>query len=427
MSRSTTWTPSNRPPQIWCDRPQGRTGTEKYVSPKTHCVVDGNRFLANAKDETAGTLDGYGWVTRSSYRVMDLDPDAGALSLEQLCRSAVRAFAIELNGDSGSFAPAGLRSTGFAVAELARADTSAGSGRRTARRCSRSVEQPGTPQPREKFHFEESAARHPVGGVGRRHQEMAQPARASGDGVVHRYADPHTRSKTQGMLQNPPLSRAPGDPNNPYYVHEVLAGWDGWSLSAPDRVSRSSTTTLRIPNPGRERIDDTPESTTAPGLWVRSTVKDEVAARAALWPQVLLPHRRCRSRRQQRADGSDTLRQPSPKPLIDAAAAHLDELRAEARPANRPVSSHSLRGSLKPSVPGSTGTREAIERATASVIEHASSLRRYPQWEDVDLEQLAALFADAEDRQRCHRAPPVPAVGSDNRTHPGSPRGVHHR
>ena len=40
--------------------------------------------------------------------------------------------------------------------------------------------------------------------------------------------------------------------------------------------------------------------------------------------------------------------------------------------------------------------RGEVERATASVVENATSLRMHPQW-DIDPKQLAALFADSGD------------------------------
>ena len=42
-----------------------------------------------------------------------------------------------------------------------------------------------------------------------------------------------TRRPDTGFLQGAALSKADGVPNAPLHAHEVLAGWDGWSLSAP--------------------------------------------------------------------------------------------------------------------------------------------------------------------------------------------------
>ena len=84
---------------------------------------------------------------------MDLDPDAGALSLEQLCRSAVRALP---PSQRRSPAPSRRRvcaPPGSRVAELDRPE-------RLQKQISHSenltpvVEQPGTAQTREQFNFE---------------------------------------------------------------------------------------------------------------------------------------------------------------------------------------------------------------------------------------------------------------------------------
>ena len=381
---------------IWCDvdLDDDVTDFEKYLSPKTLCVAEGDRFLARAKDINRWTAGRLRLGDPQRYRVMDLDPDAGALSLEQLCRSAVRALAVELNGDPGSYAPAGLRSTGFAVAELKRSErlheqVQDSEGRKVE------VEQPGTPQTREEFHFE----------------ELLRGTRVEvWDDVTGKWHSLHERLVTasftdtpildaaddDGMLQNPPLSRTPGDPNNPYYVHEVLAGWDGWSLSAPKPGKHVIHNDAAHPEPGRERFEDAPESTAEPGLWVRSTVKPNT-----------LPALRYGRKYSFRIAGVDLAGNSVPldsdapataaQPLIDMAAAHLDALRAEASTREQSGVLHSLRGEIKPEVHDGTGTRAEIERATASVVDNAASLRRYPQWENVDLGHLAGLFADAGD------------------------------
>jgi hypothetical protein len=137
--------------RIWCDVTVSQT--EKYVSPATLCTTSGNRFLAQAADANRWTAGRLRLGDEDQYRVLDLDPDAGGLSLEQLLRSVLRALAIEANGDGGSFAPAGVRATGFAVAEIDRPKrlheqlTAGPSGEP-------SVEQAGAVQPRPEFRFE---------------------------------------------------------------------------------------------------------------------------------------------------------------------------------------------------------------------------------------------------------------------------------
>ena len=382
--------------RIWCDvTVNGMANVEKYVSPETLCVVEGTRFLAVPADSNLWASGRLRLGDPLRYRVMDLDPDAGALSLEQLCRGAVRALATELNGDSGSFAPAGLRATGFAVAELSRPN-------RLHRQIKKSealrpvVEQPGTVPTRERFNFE----------------GLLRGTRLEvWDDVTRRWHSLHERLVTAsfvdkpilnavedaGLLQHPPLSRAPGEDDNPYYVHEVLAGWDGWSLSAPRPGKQVIHNDASHPEPGRERLDDTPESTAEPGLWVRSTVKPKT-----------LPALRYGRKYSFRIAGVDLagnsvpMAQTSPdtvaESLIDMATTHLDELRAEASTREQSGVLAALRPELDPAAPGGTGRRGEIQRATAAVVAKASSLRRYPQFDDVEIATS----------RRCSPTPPIP-------------------
>jgi hypothetical protein len=378
--------------RIWCDVTVANT--EKYVSPETLCENDGKRFLAKAEDTNRWNTGRLRLGDPDRYRVMDLDPDAGGLALEQLLRSVIRALAIEVNGDRGSFAPAGLRSTGFALAELARPE-------RLKEQVKKSellepvLEQAGPAQPRQQFHFE----------------GLLRGTRVEvWDNVTTKWHSLHDRKVTAsfedkpifnavrdtGLLQNPPLSKTPGTANNPYYVHEVLAGWDGWSLSAPRPGKLVIHNDSTHPDPGEERLDNEPEAVKG-GLWVRSTVEPGS-----------LPALRYGRRYAFRIAGVDLAgnsvpmdQTPPPDPrdsLIAAAATHLEELRAEAAKREEAGLLASLRakGMLHPRTLNGNGTRGEVERAMASVVEHAKSLRTHPQW-DVQPEQLAALFADSED------------------------------
>ena len=222
-------------------------GAEKYVSPETKCTTVGSRFLAVAETNRwrAGRL-ALGDPAR--YRVMDLDPDAAGLALEQLLRSVIRALAIEVNGDRSSFAPAALRATGFSIAELGRPD-SLRERIANAETLEPVVEVPGTAQPREQFGYEEllRGTRVEVWDDATRmwHNLHERRVRASFD------AKPILDgARDTGYLQNPPLSRTPGNNAHPYYVHEVLAGWDGWSLSAP-RPGRHGHSRRRQPSATR--------------------------------------------------------------------------------------------------------------------------------------------------------------------------------
>ena len=140
---------------------------------------------------------------------MDLDPDAAGLALEQLLRSVIRALAIEVNGDRSSVAPAALRATGFAIAELGRPDA-------LRERIAKAetlepvVEVPGTAQRREQFGYEDllRGTRVEVWDDATRmwHNLHERRVRASFD------ANPILDgARDTGYLQNPPLSRTPGN------------------------------------------------------------------------------------------------------------------------------------------------------------------------------------------------------------------------
>ena len=53
--------------------------------------------------------------------VLDLDPDASGLKLDQHARNLGRQYASEANGDPATSAPGTLRATGFALARRERA------------------------------------------------------------------------------------------------------------------------------------------------------------------------------------------------------------------------------------------------------------------------------------------------------------------
>jgi hypothetical protein len=364
-------------------------GAEEDLSPETLCTTSGNRFLAVPQTDRwrAGRL-GLGDPAR--YRVMDLDPDAVGLSLEQLLRSVIRALAIEVNGDRGSFAPPTLRATGFALAELDRPNELR---QRVAK--AEGLER----QQSHRFNYE----------------ELLRGTRVEvWDDVTRIWHNLHERRvdvsfddeqppfvaglRDVGYLQNPPLSRTPGNDAHPYYVHEVLAGWDGWSLSAPrlgrlviyDRDGEHGP-------PGSEHITDKPEVKDA-GLGVQSTVEPNS-----------LPALRYGRRYAFRIAGVDLAGNSVPmdplptgepeQAIISTAAAHLDALRtkAKARDDDGLLASASMRDKLtKPRDLNGDGMPAEVERAMASVVDNAASLRMHPEW-NVDPKQLAALFADSGD------------------------------
>ena len=367
-------------------------GAEEYLSPETRCTTVGSRFLAVAETNRwrAGRL-ALGDPAR--YRVMDLDPDAAGLALEQLLRSVIRALAIEVNGDRSSFAPAALRATGFSIAELGRPDA-------LRERIAKAetlepvVEVPGTAQPREQFGYEDllRGTRVEVWDDATRmwHNLHERRVRASFD------ANPILDgARDTGYLQNPPLSRTPGNNTHPYYVHEVLAGWDGWSLSAPRPGRMVIHDDGRHGDAGSEHLTDKPEVQDA-GLRVQSTAEPKS-----------LPALRYGRRYSFRVAGVDLAgnsvpmdplptADPQPAAVADASA-HLDVLRAEAAQRDQAGLLAALKAKgLGPRELDGDGMRGEIERATASVVENATSLRMHPQW-DIDPKQLAALFTDSGD------------------------------
>ncbi|MBF6339722.1 hypothetical protein IU450_28085 [Nocardia abscessus] len=368
-------------------------GAEAYLSPETRCNTVGPRFFAAAQTDrwTAGRLR-LGDPAR--YRVMDLDPDAAGLALEQLLRSVIRALAVEVNGDRSSFAPAALRAHGFSIAELNR-PTALRERVTKVEQLEPVVEVPGTVQPHNQFHFEDlmRGTRVEVWDDTTRmwHSLHQRRVSASFDTTPILAA-----VRDVGFLQNPPPSRVPGNDTNPYYVHEVLAGWHGWSLSAPRpgrHVIHDDGTRGR---PGTEYIASQPQPQDG-GLRVQSTAEPGS-----------LPALRYGRRYSFRIAGVDLAGNsvpldpiPTSEPqesTIANATAHLVALRAEAAQRDQAglLASLRARGLAHPRALDRHGTPGEIERAMASVVDNATSLRQHPQW-DVDPKQLAALFADSGD------------------------------
>jgi len=97
-------------------------GLEDTVAaqPFTACETTGRAFFAvSATGDYEGPLLRLG--DEDLFRVLDLDPDASALKMEQYVRSVPRMLATETNGDRISSAPHALRATGFAFARTDRA------------------------------------------------------------------------------------------------------------------------------------------------------------------------------------------------------------------------------------------------------------------------------------------------------------------
>ncbi len=364
--------------KIWCDVTVA--GVETDPSPVTLCTASGNLFLAVAQDPNRWSDGRLRVGDDVRYTVLDLDPDAAGQSLEQHLRSAIRALAIEMNGDPGSFSPAALRCTGFAVAEIDR-PTRLKTQLQAAEAVQQQALQPDPTAPT--FNYE----------------ALLRGLRVEvWDDVTDAWHSLHQRMVTAsfghqqilagvpdaGLLQHPPMNRVPGDDANPYYVHEVLAGWDGWSLAAP-----------RPWKPFVEPSDGPPPD--APGLEVDSTV--------APGSLPALRYGRTYSFRIVGVDlaGNSVPMDAAPTipagPDIAAAQAHLDAVRAGA--ASRDQSSLSTAllkaGNLLPSPSEDSTARSAdIQRAMTSAVTSAGRTRLRPDL-TTSAEHLAALAPPAGD------------------------------
>ncbi|MEZ0449326.1 hypothetical protein [Cellulomonas sp. ICMP 17802] len=203
---------------------------------KTGVVVDGQVFAARS---SAAWVGGALPLGDDEWVVLDVDPDASGLKLDQHARNLARQYASEANGDPATSAPGTLRSTGFALARRERAA-----------------------QLRARVQEAEALA------VDDGTRELLLDDLVRGirvevwDDVTKDWHSLHRRRVTVtgepggvpvltdepdvGFLQLSALNRAPGDVVNGYYLHEVVAGWDGWSLSAP----RPGLTIVHVEPPG---------------------------------------------------------------------------------------------------------------------------------------------------------------------------------
>lgn len=373
--------------RIWCEVTAG--GVETYAVPKTICAVEGNQFSAVPSDGDRWSTGLLKVGNDSHFAVMDLDPDAAGLALEQLLRSAIRARAVEANGDPGSFSPAALRSTGFAIAEIDRPDRL----KPQLQDSERAQQNADTGAAIKDLHYE-ALLRGLRVEVWDDHTDSwhSLHERTVSVSFGHTPIFDHPVPDT-GLLQHPPMNRVPGDDQNPYYVHEVLAGWDGWSLSAPRPWKQISD------------VPAGPQAPLPPGLEIQS-----VAAAGSL---PALRYGRTYSFRIAGVDlagNSVTLPQAPPVPLpaqITAARQHLDALRAHAADQDAATLASTLNksGQLQPAPAADHDDRHAqIERAMTSVLTHAEHIRVRPELA-ATAEQLAALFAAAGDDPATASAP----------------------
>lgn len=199
---------------------------EVHTQPRTACSATGHLFTAHTTSKR--WRDGMLRIgDEGQFTVLDLDPDASALKLEAYVRTVPRLLALEGNANSdASAAPAALRSTGFAVAEPDRA-TSLHDRLAKAPAKAAAVTN-GTAPPLEleqvtrglrlEVWDDVSKAWHSL------HRRLVSVT-VAGTSVLDKVGD-------EAFLQGASLTSSDTNATT-MYAHEVLAGWDGWSLAAP--------------------------------------------------------------------------------------------------------------------------------------------------------------------------------------------------
>lgn len=199
----------------------------RVAPPRTRVTVSGQAFEAVSSN---AWVHGAVPLGRETYVLLDLDPDASGLKLDQHLRSLPRLAASEVNGDDSSSAPGSLRSSGFAIARTDRVDALR-ERVQAAEAMASPDDGPGVAGPtltyddvvrglRLEVWDDRTKAWHSL------HERLVTVRTDPGGDVLVDQPD-------TGFLQGSSLNRVPGNPANPYYAHEVVAGWDGWSLSAP--------------------------------------------------------------------------------------------------------------------------------------------------------------------------------------------------
>lgn len=190
---------------------------------RTSVTVEEDVFAARSSEAWVGGALPLG---EDEWVVLDTDPDASGLKLDQHARNLARQYASEANGDPATSAPATLRATGFAVA-----------------RQNRAAQVRGRVQAAEDLAADDGARELLLDDVVRGIRVEVWDDKSRQWHSLHRRRVTVTGEPAGvqiledapdvGFLQLSALNRAPGDTTNGYYLHEVVAGWDGWSLSAP--------------------------------------------------------------------------------------------------------------------------------------------------------------------------------------------------
>lgn len=240
--------------------------TELTVLParRTSVTVNGSLFRARSTGEW---VDGALPLGDDTWRILDLDPDASGLKLDQHFHSMHRSLASELNGDRTTSAPATLRSSGFGIARVARSE----------QLCARvaAAEQQHTAGLTDELLYDDLVRGIRVevwDDISRQwhslHQRLVTVRGVDGRTVLHDVPD-------TGFLQLSALNRNPDNADGPMYVHEVIAGWEGWSLSAPRpgktivhvQSPSGGSTEAVVDDPATANNDDRPD-----GISVRTRV-----------------------------------------------------------------------------------------------------------------------------------------------------------
>lgn len=209
--------------------PDGAPDLTMLPSRRTAVTVDGELFTA--RSSSGHWIGGALPLADDDWVVLDLDPDASGLKLDQFTRGLIRQYAGEANGDPGTSAPGTLRSTGFAIARRDRA-----AWLRKRLETAEAIESQPLDEELEYDDLVRGIRVEVWDGLTRQWHSLhrrevvvtGEPETAGADRV-----DVLKNTPDVGFLQLSALNRAPGDAVNGYYLHEVVAGWDGWTLSAP--------------------------------------------------------------------------------------------------------------------------------------------------------------------------------------------------
>ncbi len=191
--------------------------------PRTACLVADGVWQAAASggEWYAGRLP-VGDSDR--YRVLVLDPDATGLQTEQNLRNLTGEVASELNGDVANGSPTALRSTGFSLARTDRVEATR-SRVATAQSLASTAAAPLSLRYDSIVRGLRVQVRTDGAGPWRSlHERRVDVLAADGSTVLADVPD-------EGFLPLTTLSRS--TEGAAYHLHEVFAGWDGWSLSAP--------------------------------------------------------------------------------------------------------------------------------------------------------------------------------------------------